>query len=114
MYVGVDMTPEQAVLGCILSSGELIYEVTLQPYHFLVEKHRIIFSAMKELMAEDSAIDILLVTTKLVDKKLIEQVDGVSYLYNLTSSVATLANINHYEQLIFQAYREYAARELAA
>lgn len=113
MYVGVELTPEQAVLGCIIASGELIHEVSLQPHHFIAEKHRILFENMKELVEEGSAIDIPLLTQKLASKKLVESVDGVSYIYNLSSSVATFVHIHHYEKLIFQNYREHAARELS-
>ncbi|MFC4387944.1 replicative DNA helicase [Gracilibacillus marinus] len=102
---------EVAVLGSLLVDGTLIRTLTLQPEHFYHIHHRKIFEAMVHAEKEKQCIDFVIVTTYLGND--IQEIGGVSYLSELTESIATTANILHHEQLIKDSYRNRKSREIA-
>lgn len=112
MYEATDMTPEQALLGCLLQCGDAFGDITLAPQHFLSRNNRIIFETMAELIEEEAAIDMPLVTQKLTTKKQLEQIGGTAYLHWISSSVPAVQHLAHYEGAILEAYKIHATREL--
>ncbi|MEC2046683.1 replicative DNA helicase [Bacillus licheniformis] len=94
---------EQALLGCILVEGDLIKELSLQPEHFSETRHQVIFKAMREVQKLGKSVDMVTTVTKLGDS--VEQVDGLQYLTDLGSAVASTANFLAYQTLIYDAYR---------
>lgn len=93
---------EKALLGSIMIKPESINDVMdiLSPNAFYAEKHRKVYIAMLELFAKSEPIDLLSVSTKLEEKKQLEQVGGRSFLAELVNTVPSAGNVKHYAQTV--------------
>ncbi|HCC23036.1 TPA: replicative DNA helicase [Candidatus Falkowbacteria bacterium] len=93
---------EQYVLGSILIDNESFYKMAdiLKAEDFYKSSHRTIYDNMLELYTEHEPIDLLTLTNKLEEKKLLDQIGGRTYLVNLTNGVATASNVVHYSQIV--------------
>src|SRR3989344_7478414 len=93
---------EKALLGSIMLKPEAMYEIIeiVKPDSFYSEKHRIIYSSMLELLEKTEPIDILSLSTKLKEKKQLEQIGGGAYLSELVHFVPSAANIKHYAEIV--------------
>jgi replicative DNA helicase len=93
---------EKAVLGSIMLRKDAIQEVedVLIPESFYVEKHRIIFQAMLDLVLKNEPVDTLSLSTKLKEKKYLEQVGGNKYLAEIINSVPSSINVKHYAEIV--------------
>jgi len=102
---------EQSVLGAVLIDKNAIVEVAgfLRSEYFYQERHGQIYSAILSLYEERRPIDILTLTEKLKSMKVFKEVGGAAYLADLTNSVPTSANIEHYGNIVKE---NYAKREL--
>lgn len=93
---------EQAVLGAIFLRPEsisLASEVLL-PEDFYRTAHQRIFDAMLALSDKGEPVDLVTVTSELQDRRLLEEVGGVSYLSDLANSAPTAANIEYYSKIV--------------
>lgn len=102
---------EQSVIGCVLMDGRLIKEVSLLPEQFIAVPHQIIFRAMLSMDSKGTAIDIVTVTTELIDQ--IDSVGGATYLTNLAASVPTTRNLSDYVKSVRDAWKLRQARVVA-
>lgn len=93
---------EQSVLGSLLIDKDAIVKIAdfLKPDDFYKDSHRTIFDAMLDLYEQREPIDILSLTSRLQEKKKLEQVGGRSYLTSLSNSVATASHVVHYGKII--------------
>jgi len=93
---------EKALLGAIMLKPESMYDISdvLSEDSFYVDKHRLIFKAMRELFLKSEPIDYLSVSARLKEKKEIERIGGSSYLTELTNTVPASANAHHYANLV--------------
>ncbi len=93
---------EQATLGSLLISKEAVYEVVdiLFPEDFYREAHRKIYSAILDLFREDKAIDLITVSEKLKEYKLLDEVGGIPYLAELVNSVPSASNVIYYAKVV--------------
>lgn len=93
---------EQAVLGSIMLRKDAIHEVEdiLSPDSFYAEKHKKIFQAMLDLSAKNEPIDMLSLSTKLSEQKILETVGGNVYLAEMVNSVPSSVNIKHYAEIV--------------
>lgn len=107
----VNVQAEQAVIGSILIDDTIFKELKLESRHFGDPQHQQIYQAIERVSKKGQNIDIVSVTTELGD--LINEVGGVSYLSQLAESIPSTANIEFYESLVFEAYRQRKTRELA-
>ena len=73
---------EKALLGSIMLKPEVISDIsdTVSSKCFYFDKHQIIFEVMMRLSSKREPIDLLSVTTKLKEKKQLEEIGGASYL----------------------------------
>jgi len=96
---------EKALLGSIMLKPESMVDaldyVTYESFY--TEKHRIIFRAMVDLFSKNEPIDLLSLSTKLKEKKQIDQVGGSAYLTELVNTVPSAANLKHYANVIQKA-----------
>jgi replicative DNA helicase len=69
---------EQSVLGCLMLDKNAIIKVTdiLQPGDFYRQVHNSIFETMVELYEKGEPIDLLSMTNRLEEKKLLEDFKG--------------------------------------
>lgn len=104
----VDRTPpqsieaEQAVIGAVFLEQEALTRATevLTPEDFYRPAHERIFRAMVDLSDRGEPVDLVTVTTELQNRKLLEEIGGVSYLSELASSVPTAANVEYYSYMV--------------
>lgn len=96
------ITSEQAVLGSIMlrKDGMAEVEEIITPDSFYVEKHKMIFQAMLDLYLKNEPIDMLSLSTKLTEQKLIEAVGGNKYLAEIVNQVPSSTNIKHYADIM--------------
>ncbi|WP_222927174.1 replicative DNA helicase [Thermosediminibacter litoriperuensis] len=97
-----NMEAEQSVLGSMLLSREAIYVALerLKSEDFYIEAHRRIFEVIAELHENREPVDLITVTETLRNRKMLEQVGGVTYLTTLTEVVPTPANITQYCKIV--------------
>jgi len=110
-YVFGKLTPqapdlEQAVLGACMVDREgfpVVYSV-LSSESFYIDAHRHIFEAMLSLWMKSQPIDELTVMEKLKEMGKLDEVGGPGYLAELTTRVASAANIEFHCRIIQQKY----------
>ncbi|MEX2405674.1 MAG: replicative DNA helicase [Candidatus Paceibacterota bacterium] len=97
-----DVEAEQAILGSVMLKPECINDIldSISPQCFYARKHRIIYETMLELFSKNEAIDLLTLTSRLKDKKLIEKVGGSGYLTELVNTVPSAANVVYYSEIV--------------
>ncbi len=93
---------ERALLGALLLKPDVIHDVmdTIHADSFYAEKHRIIFSAMRELADRGEPIDLLSLGERLLDQGLLERAGGRAYLAELAGSAPAPGNYAHYADLV--------------
>jgi len=97
---------EMAMLGSVMLRPESIYEIIdiVSPQSFYSEKHAIIFDSMLDLFNKHQPIDLLSLSSRLKEKKILDQIGGSSYLTELVNTVPSSANIKHYAEIIQKKY----------
>lgn len=97
---------EQAVLGSIMLRKEAMHEVegVISPDSFYVEKNKKIFKAMLDLSLKNEPIDMLSLSTKLKEQKLLEQIGGNQYLAEIVNTVPSSTNVKHYAEIVQKKY----------
>lgn len=93
---------EQTFLSCLLIDKDAIIKVAdiITENDFYKGRHRTIFEAMKELYGRQEPIDILSLTNRLEEKKLLEKTGGRTYLAHLSNVTATSSHVEHYANII--------------
>ncbi|HRD53044.1 MAG TPA: replicative DNA helicase [Flavobacteriales bacterium] len=97
---------EQAVLGALMLERNAVNEAIdiLQADSFYVEAHKRIFNSILELFRNDKPIDILTVTEELKKRGELDVVGGAFYISQLTSKVASSANVEYHARIISQKH----------
>jgi len=97
---------EQAVLGSIMLRKDAMHEIedALTPDSFYVEKNKMIFQAMLDLSNKNEPIDMLSLSTKLSEQKLLEVVGGNQYLAEIVNVVPSSTNVKHYADIVQKKY----------
>ena len=97
---------EQAVLGSIMLRKDAMHEVEdmVTPDSFYAEKHKKIFQAMLDLSIKNEPIDMLSLSTKLTEQKLLESVGGNQYLAEIVNVVPSSTNVKHYADIVQKKY----------
>ncbi len=93
---------EMALLGSILLKPDSVNDIVeiISPENFYAERHKKIYEIILELFSKTTPIDIISVSSRLKEKKLLEQVGGKSYLSELIETVPSAANIKHYADIV--------------
>ena len=93
---------EEAVLGALMLEKDALTSVIdiLKVESFYKEAHKVIFQAILDLFTESQPIDLLTVTTKLRKNGALEVAGGAFYITELTSKVASAANIEFHARII--------------
>lgn len=97
---------EKAVLGSVMLRPGVFIEIAdrLPAEAFYSDKHRKIFEAMMELSLKSEPIDILSLSHRLEEKKLLELIGGSRYLTELTNSVPSSTNAEYYAEIVSEKY----------
>jgi replicative DNA helicase len=93
---------EKSLLGCLLIDKDAILKIAdfLKPEDFYRGIHQTIFQTCLELFQKGEPIDILTVSNRLEEKKLLEEVGGRAYLTELINSVSAPSNVLNYAKII--------------
>ena len=97
-----DIEAEQAVLGAMLMSkascSEALGQLTSEDFY--QDAHRLIFSGMNALYAQNQPVDATTLTAHLRDVNQLEKMGGVEYLLQLSNAVVTTAHVPFYMKII--------------
>lgn len=93
---------EQSVLGSMLLSKYALQKATetLTNDSFFLEKHKKIFSAIKEMSSKGISLDSTTLTSYLKDKNLLNETGGIDYLTEILEQTPTAANIDDYIKIV--------------
>ncbi len=107
---------EEAILGALMLEREAYYEINalINENSFYDERHQKIFRAIRSLFIASHPIDILTVTSALRKTGDLDANGGAFYITNLTSRVASGANIEYHAGIIQQKYLERETIRLAS
>ena len=97
---------EKAVLGALMIDRDAYVEICelLRPESFYDPRHQKIYDAIRQLSVNEMPVDVLTVTEQLNKNGLIQEVGGPAYIAELSSRVATSANIEHHANIIAEKY----------
>ena len=97
---------EKAILGALMIDKEAYVAIceTLKPKSFYEPRHQKIYEAVEQLSINDKPIDVLTVTEQLTKDGTLEEVGGAAYVAELSSKVATSANIVFHSNIIAEKY----------
>lgn len=100
------MEMEQAVLGALLLEKDALNKIVdvVRPEMFYKEGNKLIYEAVNELFQNSEPIDLLTVKNHLSVKGKLDAAGGIFYLTELTSKVASAANIEYHARVIAQKY----------
>ena len=95
---------EKAVLGALMIDKDayaIVCEI-LRPESFYEPRNQMVYAAIRDLSMEEKPVDMLTVTDQLAKSGNLEQVGGPGYIAELSSGVATSANIEYHANVIAQ------------
>lgn len=97
---------EKAVLGSIMLRKDAMNEIedVINPDSFYAQKHKMIFQAMLDLSTKNEPIDMLSLSTKLGEQKLLDSIGGNQYLAEVVNLVPSSTNVKHYAEIIQKKY----------
>jgi len=97
-----DQEAEKSLLGSLMLDKEAVNKIVdiLTFQDFYKESHQKIYQAMTELFEKIEPIDLLSVTTRLKDKKQIEEIGGSAYLSECINFVPTASHVLNYAKII--------------
>lgn len=97
---------EKAVLGALMIDKDAFMEISdrLVPESFYEPRNQMVYEAIRNLSVEDSPIDVLTVTDKLAKMGKLEEVGGPGYIAELSSRVATSANVEYHASIVAEKY----------
>src|ERR1700683_350194 len=97
-----NLDAERFVLGSVLLNDAVYLQVAgvLEPEDFSLEKHRRIFSRMKDLYGRGEKIDRVTVADDLMKQGQLESVDGLGYLVSLDDGLPEIANLESYIRIV--------------
>jgi replicative DNA helicase len=93
---------EVSVLGALLLDKDAIIAVAeiLSPEHFYDDRHKSVYECILQLYDERAPIDVLTVSEKLKEKKVLKELGGVSFLADMANKVPTAAHVEHYGKIV--------------
>ena len=102
---------EKAVLGALMIDKDAYAVVceTLYPESFYERRNQLVYTAIRDLSMEEKPVDVLTVTDQLAKNGTLEEVGGPVYIAELSSRVASSANIEYHARIIAQ---KFLARQL--
>jgi replicative DNA helicase len=93
---------ERLVLGSILLNDAVYLQVAgvLSPEDFSLEKHRRIYSRIRDLYGRGERIDRVTLAEELMKQGQLESVDGLAYLVSLDDGLPEITNLDSYVRIV--------------
>jgi len=97
---------EESILGALMLEPDAIYRVNgiISSESFYLDKHRIVFEAIKSVSDAGKPIDLITVTRELKDKNELDSLGGPIFVTQLTRNVVSAAHIEHHARVIEQLH----------
>lgn len=97
---------ESKILGAVLIDNQVMNDVLqlLESKHFYKPAHAIIFQAMVNLDGKKEPIDPNTLKEELKRLGKLEDIGGIEYIIELTSSISTSANVEFYTRIVFEKF----------
>ena len=97
------------MLGCILLSpndcmGECITKLAGGAEVFYDLRHQTIFNVLAEMFDKREAIDVITLYQRLKDRKLLDEVGGITYVSSLPDVVPSAADLLYYVEIVQEKY----------
>lgn len=98
----VNVDAEQCVLGALLLHNAAFFRVfgLIQPQDFYRREHRLIYTAISEIVQNGSEADVVTVAEYLQRGGELEAVGGLSYIGTLANSTPSWQNVQSYAQIV--------------
>lgn len=99
---------EQAVLGAIIIDNSMfdsVLDYVKDDDYFYVSLHKLIFSAMREMMNYGQAIDFVTLLDKLKQNSAFEEATGKVYLVDLLDNCPAPSNAGAYAKIVADKYK---------
>jgi replicative DNA helicase len=95
---------EQSVLGAMIVNKEAINTALeiIRPDDFYKEANKEIYEAIMVLFNKNEPVDLITLSEELKRRGTLENIGGITYLANLSSSIATTANVEYYCKIVEQ------------
>lgn len=102
---------ERVVLGALMIDKDTFTVVSdvLHPETFYEPRNQKVYKAIQTLSMDEKPVDIITVTDELAKEGTLEDVGGPAYILELSSKVASSANIVYHSRILVQ---KYMARQL--
>ena len=102
---------ERVVLGALMVDKDAFSIVSelLHPDTFYEPRHQKIYQAIQTLNMNENPVDIITVTEELRREGTLESIGGPAYIVELSSNVASSANIEYHARILSQ---KFLARQL--
>lgn len=107
---------EQSVLGALMHRPEALAKVSdwLDPAMFVGEGHRLIYTAIIELVGKGAPVDCVTLGEWFEREGIAELVGGVSYILHLQNTTMSAANIVAYAEIVVEKSRLRRAIDIGA
>jgi replicative DNA helicase len=100
---------ERAVLGAMLLNPDAIQtaiEVLGElPDPFFVEQHQHLYRAVINLYREGSPVDMVTLTTHMLEERTLDKCGGAAYIADVTDAVPTSSNCEYYAGIVREMWR---------
>ncbi len=99
-----NLEAEQSVLGCILIDQTVQMDIAseLHESDFLVESHKKIITAIKDIAATNKPVDLVTLADLMQKNGTLEESGGIAYLTELTRTVPSSANYRQYLDIVLR------------
>lgn len=105
----MSLEAEQAVLGSIIKKADLLDECFLRKEEFIFDdRNSVVFEVLKYSMEHFESVDMVVMAQNWGER--LAKIGGISYLMQLQSSVPSISNFDHYQNLIRNDYIREQAR----
>ncbi|MFA6512366.1 MAG: replicative DNA helicase [Patescibacteria group bacterium] len=97
-----NLEAEQSVLGALLIDKDAMIRVadSLHPEDFYKDTHRKVYESMLDVYAQREPIDVISLTNRLQEKKMLDIIGGRGYLTELANTVPTSSHVVHYANIV--------------
>ena len=98
-----NLSAEESLLGALLLSRDVVGQVAelgLHVEHFYKPSHQHIYSAIRGLMANGNAVDIITVADELRRNGLLDEVGGAQILNELQNATPAISNASRYAKIV--------------
>lgn len=103
-----DSSIEQQILGSMLTNVEsclLVKEYNIKANDFYYTYHQELFKAITKVFNSEYKVDLILILHYLKDNDLLQKVKSVTYVTELSTSIASTVNLEHYLKIL-KTYRQ--------